>query len=244
MEHFEKEERSDAHNHKHKTHKKPKKKSKVNFWKVSTIVLLVVLIFFNYSDLNGSKLSKEEAGINTLDFVNKELLQGQSVAKVVSVAEENGLYNLKLSVSGQEVDSYVTKDGKIFFPQAIKISEFGLAKQDIVEPTEPVNAEEVSEFVSCLKKADLKIYGANWCGWTKKLVTMFGGFDAVTPIYIECTENEELCSAAKVSGYPTITIAGEKFAGERTFAAFGEATGCTAPTGVVVEDTGAGGCDS
>lgn len=228
------------HKHSHALHGK-KRKLKLNLWKVFTVVLAVLLavsLYFNF----GGFSSEEKVATETMDFINDELLQGQTVAQLLTVEEKSGLYNLKLSLSGEEIDSYVTKDGSIFFPQAIMVKPLSVSTTEPSEPVSTATSEEITEFVSCLNEADFKIYGANWCGWTKKLVTMFGGFDAVTPIYTECTENQELCAQKDVQGYPTIIVAGEKFNGERTFESFASATGCVAPAGVVVEDTGDASC--
>jgi len=132
MTHFEKEEN---HGHEHpevkehsevKEHHHAHKKSKVkiNLWKLATVVLAAILIVVISLQFTGGKeLTKEEAGIQTLQFVNQNLLQGQAIAKLESVTEEGDLYNVKLTISGQEVNSYVTKDGELFFPQGIKTTE-------------------------------------------------------------------------------------------------------------------------
>ena len=105
---------------------------------------------------------------------------------------------------------------------------------------------KVSTFVGCLADKGVKIYGANWCGWTKKFVVeTIGGFDVVAPIYVECTENEAECSAAGISGYPTTKINGELYTGARDFEGLAQATGCQAPDveALVQEDnTATGNC--
>ena len=133
----------------------------------------------------------------------------------------------------QNIDIGITKDGNYLLPTPIELeeSETPSVTGSAATSENVATPEEIATFVDCLKEADFKIYGANWCGWTNKLVTSFGGFDAVAPIYIECTENKELCDAAEVTGYPTIIIGGELFKGDRTFEAFAEATGCAAPSG-------------
>lgn len=93
-----------------------------------------------------------------------------------------------------------------------------------------VKEQDITGFVTCLDRAGFKIYGANWCGWTKKLVNEFGGFDIVESIYIECTEQQQLCNEKRISGYPTILIKDQPYEGERTFEGFERATGCRAPT--------------
>ena len=84
-------------------------------------------------------------------------------------------------------------------------------------------------FSSCLAEKEVRVYGANWCGWTQKLVDAFGGQELIDPIYVECTENEELCSSEGIEGFPTIKIAGEKVDIQRTLEGFATAVDCNAP---------------
>jgi len=69
-------------------------------------------------------LSPEKAGEKTIDFINQVALKGQATASLVEVIEESGLYKIRLKIEENEYESYVTKDGKILFPQGgTKISE-------------------------------------------------------------------------------------------------------------------------
>lgn len=73
------------------------------------------------SDQNA--VTKEKAGEIALSFINDSILQGGGKASLVGVEEENNLYKFKLNINNQEISSYITKDGKIIFPQAIDIEE-------------------------------------------------------------------------------------------------------------------------
>jgi len=151
-EHHKDEHRKKEH-HKHHTHSegprshhepkesKKKPKRKTDYWKLATLVLIVLLgiSIFTNGFSTGSGLSKDEAAAKTLDFVNTNLLQGQT-ATIKSVTEEKGVYNLKLSVTGQEVDSYITKDGVLFFPQVINMEE-GIPQP----PAQPQTPPEVTK---------------------------------------------------------------------------------------------------
>ncbi len=94
-------------------------------WKISTVALFALLIISMFSggfrDLfaSGPQGTAEE----TIKYINTNLLNGQSTATLKGVTEENGLYKMNLDVGGSEFDSYVTKDGKILFPQAIDMTE-------------------------------------------------------------------------------------------------------------------------
>ena len=101
-------------------------KKKLNLWKVFAFGLMVLLIISLLTDglkKWGGDLSQEEAAQQTLAFVNDNLLQGKASATIKLVSEENGLYLLNMDVSGQELNTYVTKDGQLFFPQGIKVAD-------------------------------------------------------------------------------------------------------------------------
>jgi hypothetical protein len=87
----------------------------------------------------------------------------------------------------------------------------------------------INEFASCLADAGLVVYGANWCGYTKALMENIGGFELASPVYVECTENEELCSSEGVTGYPTIKLNGEVINPQRTMGGLSQVTGCEVP---------------
>jgi len=93
--------------------------------KIIVIAILVagVSIAGTYFYLNKSKppqekfLSPQETAQKALNYINENLLQKGVTASLVDVVEENGLYKFRLKVGEQEFVSYVTKDGKILFPQ-------------------------------------------------------------------------------------------------------------------------------
>jgi protein-disulfide isomerase/plastocyanin len=102
-------------------------------WKALTgiaIVLLVISVFtqgFHFSDdpTGGAvaSLSLLEAEGKVLDYVNSNLLQPPFTAELQSSEDAGSLYKMTLLVSGQEIDSYITKDGNLFFPQGFDTTE-------------------------------------------------------------------------------------------------------------------------
>ncbi|RLF96965.1 hypothetical protein DRN52_01495 [Thermococci archaeon] len=75
--------------------------------------------------ISGEGLSKEEIANKTIDYINSVLKeQGMPEIKLVGVEEYKGLYRLKIDIGqGRVVESYVTKDGSVFFPQAYDTSQ-------------------------------------------------------------------------------------------------------------------------
>ncbi len=92
-------------------------------------VILVVVAVVVLSQVAKSKKSQESSKQNqeiaqkSLDYVNKNLLGGTAAAVLGDISEENGLVKMKITVGGNEIESYATKDGKLFFPQAFNMEE-------------------------------------------------------------------------------------------------------------------------
>lgn len=78
----------------------------------------------------------------------------------------------------------------------------------------------------CLKDNGTKFYGASWCPHCNSQKKMFGD-DAKYLPYIECTENKQECSDAKVTGYPTWIFAdGKRQSGEIPLVQLKQMAGC------------------
>lgn len=89
-----------------------------NYWAISTIVLAILLIATLLTgSTTGSIVSPETAGQNVLDFAKN---QGAN-AELISTSDDGSLYEVILSIEGQEVPVYVTKDGKTLVPQPISL---------------------------------------------------------------------------------------------------------------------------
>lgn len=147
-------------------HDAPKSGMKLDGFKVAAAVLAVLLIIsvitagFTKWGFVGTA-SQDQVTKDTLDFVNKALLQGASAAELTSVSESAGLYNLKLMVNGKEIDSYVTKDGKLFFPQAINVEEVS-ALAGSAEPEAPAQPAVKSD------KPKVDLYVMSFCPFGNK----------------------------------------------------------------------------
>jgi hypothetical protein len=90
----------------------------------SAALLLVVAVVLGITLFsNKGNVKPEAARVKVESFVNDYLMQG-GTATVSDVTEAYGLYKMKINIgSGQIVDSYVSKDGNLFFPQALDIAK-------------------------------------------------------------------------------------------------------------------------
>jgi glutaredoxin len=101
-----------------------------NPWKIATVVLvmlsgvLFVLALQTTACVTSSSLTPQQAADKAIEYINTNLLRGQSTATLINVEEaENGLYKMKINIGGQVFDSYMTKDAKILFPSGINMEE-------------------------------------------------------------------------------------------------------------------------
>jgi heme/copper-type cytochrome/quinol oxidase subunit 2 len=132
-------------------------------WKAITGIVVILLVFsiftqgFSFSqtaDVNqdsAASITISEAEGLVLGFVNENLLQEPFTAQVVSSQDDGNLYVVKLSIAGQVVDSYITKDGELFFPQGFDTANPAESTQgtntQLEEPVmeEPATQEPVVE---------------------------------------------------------------------------------------------------
>ena len=91
---------------------------------IITALLVIILIGIGKSQtsfLGLSFNSGQKAAQKALDFINANMLQGQT-ASLENVKTVSGVYEFKLKIGEQEYTSYVTKDGKILFTSGVEIS--------------------------------------------------------------------------------------------------------------------------
>lgn len=86
------------------------------------VVGILVIIGVIYGAIVLSAGGKAKLAAKTEKFVNEQLLAGQGTATIKIVGEESGLYKLEVNYQGRKIDSYITKDGKKFFPQVFETS--------------------------------------------------------------------------------------------------------------------------
>lgn len=205
----------------------------------AVIIIAVIITFFNV----GMKISGSAAEEKAADYITGNFLAAQGLSAEATGSTDRGSYyevSVDIMQDGSKQEStlvYVSKDGEsLILGQVFNLNEApeiltgAATSEQVKQEYTTQDLEKISQFVDCLSTKGVKIYGANWCGWTKKLVVdTLGGFDIAAPIYVECTEQELICEQEEIKGFPTIKINGEVYEGQRTFEGLAEATGCEAP---------------
>lgn len=130
------------------------------------VVIVLVLLVLGYKSgkmnfklpIFGSKtLTQDQAKAKVTDFITKNLVQEGTKVEVKSITEENGLYKLSLSVAGQDINSYMTKDGKIFFPEAMPM--------DVTANNDTNNSDQNNTSAEAPKsdKPDVELFVMSYC---------------------------------------------------------------------------------
>lgn len=99
-------------------------KKVISPWMISTFVLAVVVIVLLVGDFGatggviGTKVSPDDAGQAVLDFANS---RGAN-AELGDVTDDGTFYKVMLTVQGQDVPVYVTKDGQYFTSSLVPLT--------------------------------------------------------------------------------------------------------------------------
>jgi hypothetical protein len=68
-------------------------------------------------------LSSNDIGKKVIDFINNNLVEPGTYAKLISVRDMGSYYEILTEYQGNKIPVYVSKDGKVLFLQAIEITE-------------------------------------------------------------------------------------------------------------------------
>jgi len=100
---------------------------------ILVVVAVLVIAIGGYLAFGGGDLSKvlsfkkglsnDEIAQKSIDYLNNEILKGQSTASLVSIGEESGLVKIKIKIGSNEFDTYATKDANLLFPQVFNMKE-------------------------------------------------------------------------------------------------------------------------
>lgn len=97
---------------------------------VIPVILILILAIIGYSTFKNPNAGKSKKSLTLIEakaeaesFINEHLMSPGSQASITEISEAYNLYFLKVDIGTDIVESYLTKDGKLFFPQAFNIEE-------------------------------------------------------------------------------------------------------------------------
>lgn len=149
---------------------------------ITTILILVAAVVVGallaggvfYLNKNKPSWLSGKSGANTqqaaekaVDYINKNILLSQGLtATLVSSTEENGVIKFRLKVGQSEYDSYLTKDGKLLFPNAIDLTQQP-ATSSAGEGSTAAKEPEKKE------KPDVKLFIMSYCPYGLQMQKVF-----------------------------------------------------------------------
>lgn len=111
---------------------------------------------------NKDEIKIEDAKTKAIDFINNNLVQEGQKVTIKEATEEDGLYKLIVVMSnGQEVTSYISKDGKRFYPQSINMSEIEAQNAQANKETEGATNDIAS--IQKQDKAKVELFVMSHC---------------------------------------------------------------------------------
>jgi len=106
-------------------------------------------------------LSSQEAADKAINYINKNILAGQATATLKEVTEEGDLYKVKFNIGEREFDSYATKDGKLFFPEAIDLNSNPSQQNQPSEQSQP--SGQTPTEIPKAEKPNVKLFVMSFC---------------------------------------------------------------------------------
>lgn len=77
----------------------------------------------------------------SIDYINSTILQGRT-ATLEGFSEESGVIKISIKIDNNTYDSYVSRDGKLLFPEGLRIDGTNAQGSDIQVNTEETQNEE------------------------------------------------------------------------------------------------------
>lgn len=163
----------------------------------------------------GSVLSLLNMGVgvdqiakDSVDYLNKNVLQQGQTAELVSATKESGVVKMKIKIGGNTYDSYATLDGKLLFPEAFTISPTATAQTN----TPPAQTAVVtSDTVTKVEKTMLDAYVVSSCPFGLQMQRALYNAVKTVPSLANYVKVRYIGS---ISGDKTIAMHGEEEARE------------------------------
>lgn len=193
-------------------HRKIIAKITANKWKSAFVGLALLMILGFVSGMvaiggtaTTAVMGKETAATKAVDYINANLLGGATTAKLQSVTESANLYLVKLDIAGKVYDSYITKDGKLLFPNVVNMAEDVPQPEATTQPAANFDAPDA-------EKPNVKMFVMSFCPYGQQAevglapvhellgdkitiephFVIYGDYQGGSPQY--CIANGTLCS--------------------------------------------------
>lgn len=147
---------------------------------VAGLLIAGALVYVNQGKVEekiSEGLSSQQAAEKAINYINQNMLQQGTIASLVNVTEEGGVYKFRLKIGENEYDSYVTKDGKLLFTEGINLEQKSTSAQEGGEATGEIQKRDTP---------DVKLFVMSYCPYGLQAQKMF------LPVYDLLKEKAEM----------------------------------------------------
>lgn len=115
-----------------------------NVWMITTFAVLAIFaasMFITSGGITGAfsaTVSPQQAGQNTINFINNKMLAGQATATLVNVTEKNGLYLVNFKIENQTYSAFVTKDSRYLLQMVADMNKASTPATSVTKSNTPI----------------------------------------------------------------------------------------------------------
>ena len=149
-----------------------KNSSRFNFWlTLSALVIVALIIFGGTKFFGGSSPAAKATAQKAVDFINTNLLvSGTPPFQLGEVVEESGVYKISLKLGEETATAFLSKDGKLFFPDAFILEPRATSTPTTLGDT----TQNTRPFMSCetmpkSDRANLEVFVVSQCPYGTQL---------------------------------------------------------------------------
>jgi len=129
-----------------------------NFIIIAVIVVVVGgFLYLDKDKIFQKNITPQAAAEKAINYINTNLLPQGTVASLVNVVEQNGVYKIHIKVGDSEFDSFVSRDGQYLFPDGIELATT-TASQNNQNQTGGNNTQAQKN-----DKPDVKLFVMSFC---------------------------------------------------------------------------------
>lgn len=193
----------------------PIKISKKSIIAITAIVVLLGVVaigyLYNKKQKANEQLSFQQTAEKAIKFVNENLLSGGVTALLDGVSEVNDVLKVSLKIGEQTYSSYVTKDGKIFFPEGYEIND-ATTTPDSSASVGNFTVKEGEEICKEDGKPIVYFFGSKdcpHCQWEHPIMEeVMGKFEGLVSFHnnMDSQADSEVFSKYSDGGIPTLVL--------------------------------------
>ena len=133
---------------------------------IAVIIIVLIAAGYAYLAVRNKEIVLEpaQAKAKLEKFINEKLMQPGQKATVKEIIDEGSLYKAVVDIgSGQDINSYLTKDGAKFFPQAMDLEETKAGEAAAGDTAKEDNQSPVSVVTIKKDKPTVEIFVMSHC---------------------------------------------------------------------------------